>query len=93
MLGIEGENGFEKNGKQYFYAYGRKVDGGIEVRTEYCEYYTYTHSVLKKDGISDPVFLFGATQTGKDIFACLAYGARFSFVFAIIVCVLVLFVG
>ncbi len=92
-LRIEGENGFEKNGKQYFYAYGRKVDGGIEVRTEYCEYYTYTHSVLKKDGISDPVFLFGATQTGKDIFACLAYGARFSFVFAIIVCAVNFIVG
>ena len=29
---IEGENGIVEDGTQYFYAYGRKVDGGIEVR-------------------------------------------------------------
>ena len=39
-LRIEGEDGVTENGKQYFYAYGRKVDGGIEVRAEYYEYYT-----------------------------------------------------
>ena len=82
---IEGENGIEEDGKQYFYVYGRKVDGGIEVRAEYYEYYTYQHTVVKQDGIGEPVFLFGTTQTGKDIFACLAYGARFSFIFATIV--------
>ena len=82
---IEGENGFEQDGKQYFYAYGRKVDGGIEVRAEYYEYYTYQHTQIKKDGIGEPLFLFGTTQTGKDIFACLAYGARFSFIFATVV--------
>ncbi len=84
-LRIEGENGVEENGKQYYYAYGRKVDGGIEVRAEYYEYYTYQHTEVLKDGIGEPLFIFGTTQTGKDIFACLAYGARFSFVFAIIV--------
>ena len=82
---IEGENGVEKNGKQYYYAYGRKVDGGIEVRAEYYEYYTYQHTRVIKDGIEEPLFLFGTTQTGKDIFACLAYGARFSFIFATLV--------
>ena len=86
-LRIEGEDGIQKNGKQYFYAYGRKVDGGIEVRAEYYEYYTYQHSEVKKDGIGEPLFLFGTTQTGKDIFACLAYGARFSFVFASVVAI------
>ncbi len=84
-LRIEGEDGIKENGRQYFYAYGRKVDGGIEVRAEYYEYYTYQHTQVKKDGISEPVFWFGTTQTGKDIFACLAYGARFSFIFATIV--------
>ena len=79
---IEGENGVEQNGKQYYYAYGRKVDGGIEIRAEYYEYYTYQHTQVQKDGIGEPLFLFGTTQTGKDIFACLAYGARFSFLFA-----------
>ena len=92
-LRIEGENGFEKDGKQCFYAYGRKVDGGIEVRAEYYEYYIYDHTQLKQDGISEPVFLFGTTETGKDIFACLAYGARFSFVFATIVAAVNFIVG
>ena len=84
-LRIEGENGIEENGKQYFYVYGRKVDGGIEVRAEYYEYYIYQHTQVKKDGIEEPLFLFGTTSTGKDIFACLAYGARFSFIFATVV--------
>lgn len=84
-LRIEGENGIQKNGKQYYNVYGRRVDGGIEVRAEYYEYYIYQHNEVKKDGIKEPLFLFGTTQTGKDIFACLAYGARFSFVFATIV--------
>ena len=84
-LRIEGENGIEDNGKQYFYAYGRKVDGGIEIRAEYYEYYIYQHKEVLKDGIEEPLFLFGTTETGKDIFACLAYGARFSFIFATVV--------
>ncbi len=92
-LRIEGENGFEENGTQYYYAYGRKVDGGIEVRAEYYEYYIYTHTQIKNDGITAPSFLFGTTETGKDIFACLAYGARFSFVFASIVAVVNFIVG
>ncbi len=90
---IEGENGIEKDGKQYFYVYGRKVDGGIEVRAEYYEYYIYQHNEVKKDGIKEPVFWFGTTQTGKDIFACLAYGARFSFIFATIVAIANFIVG
>ena len=84
-LRIEGENGIQKDGKQYFYSYGRKVDGGIEVRAEYYEYYIYQHNEVLKDGIEEPLFLFGTTETGKDIFACLAYGARFSFIFATVV--------
>ena len=92
-LRIEGEDGVEEKGKTYFYAYGRKVDGGIEVRTEYYEYYTYQHSQVLKDGIEEPIFWFGTTQTGKDIFACLAYGARFSFIFATIVAVCNFIVG
>ncbi|MBP3379137.1 MAG: ABC transporter permease [Clostridia bacterium] len=92
-LRIEGEDGVESNGKTYYYAYGRIVDGGIEVRTEYYEYYTYLHSQVKQDGIGEPSFLFGTTETGKDIFACLAYGARFSFVFATIVAAVNFIVG
>ena len=93
-LRIEGQDGFEEDGKQYKYVYGRKVAGGmVEVRAEYYEYYTYLHSQVLKDGISDPYFLFGTTSAGKDIFACLSNGARFSFIFAICVAVVNLIVG
>ena len=92
-LRIEGEDGVTENGKQYHYAYGRKVDGGIEIRAEYYEYYVYQHTQVLKDGIEEPVFLFGTTETGKDIFACLAYGARFSFMFATIVAAVNFIVG
>ena len=92
-LRIEGENGIQENGKQYFYAYGRRVDGGIEIRAEYYEYYIYQHNEVLKDGVEEPLFLFGTTQTGKDIFACLAYGARFSFIFATVVAMANFIVG
>ena len=92
-LRIEGENGISQNGTTYYYAYGRRVDGGIEVRAEYYEYYSYNHSQVKKDGIEEPIFFFGTTDTGKDIFACLAYGARFSFMFSIVVAAVNFIVG
>ena len=92
-LRIEGEEGIKKDGKTYYYAYGRNVDGGIEVRVEYYEYYIYQHNEVLKDGITEPQFLFGTTQTGKDIFACLAYGARFSFMFATVVAAVNFIVG
>lgn len=92
-LRIEGEDGIKENGTTYYYAYGRRVDGGIEVRAEYYEYYIYNHTQLKNDGITEPLFLFGTTDTGKDIFACLAYGARFSFIFATVVAAVNFIVG
>ena len=86
-LRIEGEDGVEEKGQTYYYAYGRKVDGGIEVRAEYYEYYIYQHTQVLKDGIEEPLFWFGTTNAGKDVFACLAYGARFSFLFSTFVVV------
>ena len=90
---IEGENGITENGTQYYYVYGRLVSGGVEVRADYYEYYTYYHSQVLKDGVDEPIFHFGTTSTGKDILACLSYGARFSFLFAIAVAVVNLVVG
>ena len=84
-LRLEGENGIVDGDKTYYYVYGRFVDGGVEVRTEYYEYYVYQHNQVLKDNVEEPIFIFGTTDTGKDIFACLAYGARFSFVFATVV--------
>ena len=89
---VEGD-GFVENGTKYYYAYGRLVDGGVEIRADYYEYYTYQHTQVLKDGIEEPLFLFGTTDTGKDIFACLAYGARFSFVFATVVAAVNFIVG
>ncbi len=91
---IEGEDGVVgDDGNTYYYAYGRLVDGGVEVRADYYEYYTYLHTQVLKDGIEEPLFWFGTTSTGKDIFACLSYGARFSFAFALIVAVVNFIVG
>ena len=105
-LRIEGQDGFidtikveDENGMLVdqeavcYYAYGRKVDGGIEVRAEYYEYYTYYHTQVLKDGIEEPNFVFGTTSNGKDILACLSYGARFSFIFATLVAVVNFIVG
>ena len=92
-LRIEGEDGIQENGETYYYAYGRRVDGGVEVRAEYYEYYIYQHTEVLKDGIKEPIFIFGTTATGKDIFACIAYGARFSFIFATLVAVVNFLVG
>jgi oligopeptide transport system permease protein len=89
---IEGENGFQKDGQTYYYVYGQLASGGVEVRTEYYEYYTYKH-VREGKGIEEPYFLFGTTSGGKDIFSCLSNGARFSFLFALGVAVVNLIVG
>ncbi len=92
-LRIEGEDGIEINGETCYYDYARRVTDGYEIRVNYYEYYTFRHSYLLKDGISNPSFLFGATADGKDIFSCLSSGARFSFVFAIIVACVNIIVG
>mgnify|MGYP003299740905 CR=1 FL=1 len=56
-LRIEGEDGIRKTivtskGEErevtVYYAYGTLVPGGVEVRAEYYEYYTYLHTQVKK---------------------------------------------
>ena len=90
VYGEDGEQLVDANGnpvfeeKTYYYVYGIQKPSTVEVRVEYYEYYTYLHTKAG-DGIGEPKFIFGTTDTGKDIFACLAYGARFSFVFATVV--------
>lgn len=80
-----------ETGKKYNYA--RQMDGEqYEVRVDYREYYIYQH-YLAGDGITEPSFLFGTNQIGKDLFVCLAGGARFSFILAIVVATVNLFVG
>lgn len=85
-LRVKGDNGQ--------YAYGIEKQGGTyQVRVNYREYYIYYHTEILKDRISKPSFIFGANQAGKDLFVCLASGARFSFILAIIVATINLFIG
>lgn len=83
---VEGEG-------NYSYSYADKKQGNYEVRIDYYEYYVYYHTTVLKDGITTPCFLFGATNNGKDVLTCLASGARFSFILAIIVATVNLLVG
>lgn len=75
------------------YEYAIPTDAGFEIRVNYYEYYICNHTYLNPDGISEPSFLFGTTAQGQDIFTALASGARFSFIFAIIVAAFNLLVG
>jgi oligopeptide transport system permease protein len=84
---IEGEG-------NYLYDYALPKQGGaLEIRVNYYEYYIYKHSYKLNDGITTPFFLFGTTNYGQDIFTCLASGARFSFILAIVVASVNLLVG
>lgn len=75
------------------YDYAFRKGASWEIRVDYYEYYKYYHAEIAKDGITEPSFIFGTTSYGQDIFTCLASGARFSFILAIIVSSVNLFVG
>ncbi len=77
----------------YKYCYAKTTSSGVECRINYYEYYVYYHTTVLKDGITEPYFLFGTTGAGKDILTCLSSGARFSFIFAILVAAVNLAVG
>ena len=93
-LRIEGDDGFQIDGETYYYVYSRYIAGGdVEVRYNNYEYYIFRHSYLLKDGITEPYFILGTNQYGKDILTCLSSGARFSFIFAITVAIVNMFIG
>lgn len=80
-------------GSEKLYNYAQKMDGDLwNLRVDYREYYSYVH-ITKNDGITEPLFLLGTTDQGQDILTCLSSGARFSFILAIIVSSVNLFVG
>lgn len=76
----------------YQYAYATPVQNGnaYKVRIDYYNYYRYIHA---DERIDKPFFLFGTTNSGQDIFTCLASGARFSFFLAISVATVNMIVG
>ena len=80
-------------GNEKLYNYAVKMDGdNYQVRVDYREYYIYKHA-MAGDGIKAPTHILGANNAGKDIFVCLSSGARFSFILAVIVSSVNLFVG
>ena len=80
-------------GAEKLYNYAEKLDGDLwRVRLDYREYYGFNHAALG-DGITEPLFWFGTTDQGQDVFTCLSSGARFSFILAIIVASVNLCVG
>ena len=83
--GKDGYNSIRIEGEDPLYDYAEINQTGYKLRINYYEYYIYYHSYVLQDGISEPMFLFGTTNYGQDIFTCLASGARFSFFLAIIV--------
>ncbi len=80
-------------GEEKLYNYAEAKSGGRwSLRVDYREYYIYRHHIAG-DGITEPTFILGTNNAGKDLFACLASGARFSFILAIVVASVNLFVG
>ena len=79
--------------KAYDYAKPTSDPNTVQVRVDYYEYYCFYHKEIRKDGITEPLFWFGCSESGKDIFANLGGGARLSFIVAIIVSAVNMFVG
>ncbi len=74
-------------GDTKLYNYAEEKSGNMwYVRVDYYEYYKYLNGV-------EPTFLLGTTDNGTDLFTGLASGARFSFLLAIVVSSVNLFVG
>ncbi len=85
-------------GDEQLYAYAKMTysttgDVSYRVRVSYYDYYIYYHTTVLKDRITQPVFIFGTTSSGQDIFTALSNGARFSFALAIVVSTVNLLVG
>lgn len=95
-LRIEGDPSYGKdNDPTGGYAYslivntptGTPLDKSMyQIRVCYYDYFIY------KNG-HEPSFVFGLNGTGRDIFTCLAYGARTSFLLAISVSLINLLIG
>ena len=75
-LRIEGDDGTAGENGDEWYVYAVKNQSGYKVRVLYSEYYQYVNGF-------EANHLFGTNQHGQDIFACLASGARLSFILAL----------
>lgn len=85
------------------YVYFLKNQTGKTVRIHYYQYYRYINSNTFIDLADEskcvyevgkePYFKFGTNQYGQDIYTCLASGARFSFLLALSISAINLFIG
>lgn len=68
------------------FAYSLGKSGAVQCRVCYYNYYQYLFG-------HKPIFIFGTTAMGMDLFSAIGVGARFSLVFALLVSVINLFIG
>lgn len=74
----------------YIYSWGKS--GSLSVRVEYYNYYQYMQWA-KTGSYHPPMYLFGTSENGTDLFCAIGAGARFSLIFAILVSVINLTIG
>lgn len=77
-LRIEGDDGS--------YVYSIAKSGAVQCRVSYYNYYQYLNG-------HEPVYIFGTTSMGQDLFSAIGIGARFSLIFAILVSAINLSIG
>lgn len=80
-LKLASDNGGEDG--ESWYVYAVKNQSGYRVRVLYREYYMYLNGFYAEH-------IFGTNQDGQDLFACMAVGARVSFLISISVVIFVL---
>lgn len=81
---LAGDNGGADG--QTWYTYAMKVQGGYRVRINLYNDFVYRNGF-------EPKFVFGTNVYGQDIFSCLAYGGRLSFILSISVCLINFIIG
>lgn len=89
-LRIEGDPGLDDPEAKGRYRYAT-VTGDSSSVSYKCRIFKYTYFQYKYG--FEPSFVFGTNSLGQDIFTRLAAGARFSFIFAIAISIINLFIG
>lgn len=77
-LRVEGDDGS--------YIYSARKSGAVQCRVNYYNYYIYLNG-------HEPMYLFGTSSMGMDLFMAIGVGARFSILFAILVSAINLTIG
>ena len=80
-LKLASDNGGEDG--NHWYVYAVKNQSGYRLRVLYKEYYYYQNGFYSEH-------IFGTNQDGQDLFACMAVGARISFLISLSVVIFVI---